>query len=91
MLIISKWDLIKDKYKDGIEFLRDKAPVVLSTLLQKDRNVSVKVFTIGDARELDFSFDPTYSEDIFKWMYHATTGVDLEKKTKNNFLKWRRK
>ena len=85
ILVLSKWDLVSEEYKSGIDFLKEKANIIFNRLSEDDRNVSIKIFTVGNVSEEGFEFEYKYAEDIFKLMYLQTTGQDLIEKKKRWF------
>jgi hypothetical protein len=84
MIIASKWDLVADNYPNGPkEFLEKNAPRIWARLQQKQRPMDFMGYSIGkvhkdaSSQETNFEFMTDSPERLFKWMYQATTGHEL--------------
>lgn len=94
LLLVTKWDTIKDEYVNAEEFVKREFSPIWGILNQSEREISFGKFSIGDVIGDDptatnfETFDPTYPERVFKWMYKTQTGVSLDNKTekKKNFF-----
>ncbi|MEX0997611.1 MAG: hypothetical protein WDZ45_11220 [Flavobacteriaceae bacterium] len=88
LFLVTKWDTIKDEFSSAEEFVRSVFNPIWGTLKQEKRKINIGEFSIGvvngnDPAATNFeTFDPTYPERVFKWMYKTQTGVSLDNNTK---------
>ena len=77
LFIVSKWDLVKDKYKNVDEFFKDKSPVIWSKINEASRKCSIMKFTIGEVADdnLNYNYVPETSRQLFDWMYETQLEV----------------
>jgi GTPase SAR1 family protein len=87
LLLVTKWDTIKDEFSSAEEFVKSVFNPIWGTLKQEQRKINIGEFSIGvvngnDPAATNFeTFDPTYPERVFKWMYKTQTGVNLDGNT----------
>lgn len=83
LILVSKWDLYKDSYKNVEEYLRTNFNNVWGKANQRSRNISIAEFSIGEVEKTEnekiINFDETYSERVFNWFYENQTGYNLLK------------
>lgn len=95
IFIVSKWDLVKDKYETIEDFFLDRDPIVWNKICESDRVAAMMKFSIGDVKTNEdgdacFQYDPSNSNELFKWMYKTQMGVSLDEDlaSKHGFSKF---
>ncbi len=78
IMLISKWDIVEDQYKDAEDFLRRNDEVIWSRLQDSDRKVSYMKFSIGTEDSGGFKYDRQDSEKLLSWMYETAHGIPLK-------------
>lgn len=93
LLLVTKWDTIKNEYLDAKDFVKKEFNPIWGTLNNSERNIKIGEFSIGEVigdnpTATDFeTFDPTFPERVFNWMYETQKGVSLNEKNKGFFEK----
>ena len=80
LILVSKWDTIKDQYKDVEEYLETEFEDVWGAANQQHRNISIAEFSIGRVNieeNKPLSYDPSYPERVFNWLYKTQIGTSL--------------
>lgn len=80
LILVSKWDTIKEQYKDVEEYLKTEFEDVWGTVNQLNRAISFAEFSIGIVNVEEnkpISYDPSYPERVFNWLYKTQTGTSL--------------
>jgi hypothetical protein len=82
LFVVSKWDLVQDKYESIEDFLKDKSPIIWNKINESQRKIDRLKFSIGDVDPTNnsFNYDPKNSNELFQWMYKTQMGVDLDEK-----------
>lgn len=89
LLLVTKWDTIKDKYVNAEDFVKKEFSPIWGTLNQNERKITIGKFSIGEVigdnpTATNFeNFDPKYPQSVFEWMYKTQVGESLN----NNFQK----
>lgn len=80
LFIVSKWDLVADKFDTVEAFLADRAPIIFNKVNESARNVSLMKFSIGnvDSTSDSYVYNQVNSNQMFEWMYHTQMGVRLD-------------
>lgn len=80
IFVVSKWDMVKDKYNSVEEFFLDKDPIMWNKICESERNATTMKFSIGevDVSSDSFKYNPSNSNELFKWMYKTQMGVSLD-------------
>jgi GTPase SAR1 family protein len=87
LLLVTKWDTIKDKYANAEDFVKKEFSPIWGTLNQNERKITIGKFSIGEVigdnpTATNFeNFDSTYPERVFKWMYKTQIGINLDNET----------
>lgn len=80
VFVVTKWDLVQDKYDSVEDFFLDRDPLVWNKINESKRDATVLKFSIGDVdvESGNYEFDPTNSNELFQWMYKTQVEQDLD-------------
>lgn len=80
VFVVTKWDLVQDKYDSVDEFFLDRDPIIWNKINEAERKAFTLKFSIGEVNSASqkFNFDPTDSNKLFRWMYKTQVGQDLD-------------
>ena len=80
LILVSKWDTVKDQFDNVEQYLEDEFEDILATANQANRNISFAEFSIGKVDVLEnrpLSYDHSYPERVFNWLYKNQIGKSL--------------
>lgn len=84
LLLVSKWDKIKNNYTCVDEYLENEFDSIWGRTHEKVRDITIAEFSIGEVDSSNknlIKYDPSYAERVFNWMYKNQMGHNLDGKT----------
>lgn len=84
LLLVSKWDKIKNNYSCIDEYLENEFDSIWGRIHEKVRDITIAEFSIGEVDSSNknlIKYDPSYAERVFNWMYKNQMGHNLDGKT----------
>lgn len=84
LFVVSKWDMVQDKYNSVEDFFLDRDPIMWNKICESERNSATMKFSIGKVSGDSFKYDPSNSNELFKWMYKTQLGVSLDEDLTDN-------
>jgi GTPase SAR1 family protein len=89
LLMLSKWDLVRNQYESVEDFLKKEARLIWNHVNQPDRNVTIMSFSIGhvDIHSNTYNYEHGDTEKLFNWMYSTQLGVDLNAQIDQSIFK----